>query len=111
MDGSFETVDGIPPSSLPSDAETERVDIGRTFPVVEHPERRPQIARDPSKVLVLSALDDTRRDTLRCGEALSVTLLEATTAGMATCPLTHMTEVAASRDIVSALTGIRCLRC
>lgn len=103
--GSFETVDGIPPSSLPSDAETERVDIGRTFPVVEHPERRPQIARDASKVLVLSALDDTRRDTLRCGEALSVTLLEATTAGMATCPLTHMTEVAASRDIVSALTG------
>jgi hypothetical protein len=31
--------------------------------------------------------------------------LEATMAGMATCPLTHMTEVSASRDIVSALTG------
>ena len=32
-------------------------------------------------------------------------LLDATLAGMATCPLTHMTEVAASRNIIAALTG------
>jgi hypothetical protein len=54
---------------------------------------------------VLSVLDDTRRDILTCGEALSATLLEATMAGLATCPLTHLTEVGASRAIVSALTG------
>jgi hypothetical protein len=102
---SFEVVDGIPHSSLVSAAESDRVDIGRVFPITHHRERRTQVAEDRSKVLVLSALDDTRRDILTCGEALSVALLEATMAGMATCPLTHVTEVAASRDIVSALTG------
>ena len=103
--GPFEVLDGIPHSSLASAAENERVDIGRSFPVAHHAERRSQVASDHSKVLVLSALDDTRRDMLTCGEALSVVLLEATMADMATCPLTHMTEVSASRDIVSALTG------
>jgi len=103
--GPFATHDGIPHSSLVSAAESDRVDIGRNFPITHHRERRPEVAEDQSKVLVLSALGDTRRDTLTCGEALSVTLLEATMAGMATCPLTHMIEVDASRDIVSGLTG------
>lgn len=56
-------------------------------------------------LLVLSAVGDTRRDILSCGEALSALLLESTMAGLATCPLTHLTEVEASRAIVSALTG------
>ncbi|MGH3645197.1 MAG: Acg family FMN-binding oxidoreductase [Mycobacterium sp.] len=103
--GPFATNDGIPHSALVSAAESDRVDIGRSFPVTHHRERRSQVAEDHSKVLVLSALGDTRRDVLTCGEALSVVLLEATMAGLATCPLTHMTEVQASRDIVSALTG------
>ncbi|MDT5339148.1 MAG: hypothetical protein QOD90_4653 [Mycobacterium sp.] len=103
--GPFETQDGIPDSSLVTAAESDRVDIGRNFPVTHHRERRSQVTEDRSKVLVLSALGDTRRDILTCGEALSVALLEATMAGMATCPLTHMTELGASSDIVGNLTG------
>lgn len=102
-----EMSDGIPHSSLVSAAESDRVDIGRSFPVTHHRERRSQVNEDHAKVLVLSALDDTRRDILTCGESLSVALLEATVAGMATCTLSHMTEVEASRDIVGELTGHR----
>ncbi len=101
----FEVVDGIPHSSLVSAAESDRVDIGRSFPVTQHRERRPQVSEDRSKILVLSALGDTRRDILACGEALSAALLEATMAGLATCPLTHLTELDASREVVSGLTG------
>ena len=57
----FETIDGIPHSSLVSAAESERVDIGRTFPVTRHSERRAGIDVDRSKVLVLSTEGDTRR--------------------------------------------------
>jgi hypothetical protein len=101
----FETTDGIPESSLVSAAESDRVDVGRTFPVTSHQDRRLDVGEDQSTILVLSARDDTRRDILGCGESLSAVLLEATMVGMATCTLTHMTEVAASRDIISALTG------
>jgi hypothetical protein len=103
--GPFQGQDGIPNSSLATAAESDRVDIGRNFPVSHHRERRAQVVEDASTVLVLSALGDSRRDIVTCGEALSVALLEATMAGMATCPLTHMTELAVSSDIVSALTG------
>jgi hypothetical protein len=105
--GSFASDAGIPPSALITAAESDRVDIGRSFPVIHRPDRRQQVVEDQAKVLVLSALGDERRDILTCGAALSVTLLEATMAGMATCPLTHMTEVEASRDILGALTGRR----
>jgi nitroreductase len=103
--GQFESMEGIPHSSLLSSAESERVDIARTFPVAHHRERRAQVTADHSRVLVLSALGDTRSDLLTCGEALSVVLLEATMAGLATCPLTHMTELEASRDMIGTLTG------
>ena len=101
----FETTDGIPHSSLVSAAESERVDVGRNFPVTPHSERRVSIDEDRSKVLVLSTDGDTREDALACGEMLSRVLLECTLAGMATCPLTHMTEVAASRHIIATLYG------
>jgi hypothetical protein len=101
----FETIDGIPHSSLVSAAESERVDVGRTFPVTSHSERRPSIHEDRSVVLVLSTEGDTREDALGCGEMLSRVLLDCTLAGMATCTLTHLTEVAASRHIISTLIG------
>ena len=40
---------------------------------------------------------------LQCGEMLSAVLLEATMAGLATCTLTHITELEASRHIVATL--------
>ncbi|RDH78296.1 NAD(P)H nitroreductase [Mycolicibacterium moriokaense] len=101
----FELDDGIPRSALVSAAESERVDIGRNFPVTHNPERRTEIAEDHAKIVVLSTYDDTRDDILRCGEMLSAVLLDATMAGLATCTLTHITEVPASRQILSTLIG------
>ena len=66
-----------------------------------------QIDRDHSKILVLSTFDDSRENTLKCGEALSRVLLECTAAGFATCPLTHMIELHDSRETVRRLTGRR----
>lgn len=103
----FALAEGVPPSALISDTERLRVDVGRTFPVRSHQDRRPEVATDWSKVLVLSTLEDTRADILCCGEALSAVLLECTMAGMATCTLTHVIESNQSRDIVRDLIGQR----
>ena len=100
----FEITDGIPPSSLVSASEGDRVDIGRSFPVTHHSqERRAGFGKDHSKVLVLSTPDTERVSVLECGEMLSAVLLEATMAGLATCTLTHITELQASRDVVASL--------
>jgi hypothetical protein len=99
----FKLTDGIPPSSLISAAESDRVDIGRNFPVTHNSDRRPQVDEDHAKILVLSSDDSTHDDVLRSGEALSAVLLEATMAGLATCTLTHLTEVLASRMVVAKL--------
>jgi hypothetical protein len=100
----FATSDGIPPSAVVSEAEEQRVDVGRAFPTRGHGARRADIEQDHSKILVLSTIEDTRADAFGCGEALSTVLLECTIAGLATCTLTHMTEVEASREIVRGLT-------
>ncbi|ULE33424.1 Acg family FMN-binding oxidoreductase [Mycobacterium sp. IDR2000157661] len=101
----FATDEGIPPDTLVSEAERDRVDVGRAFPVAHHDrERRAALGRDRSKILVLSTYDSERVGVLQCGEMLSAVLLEATMAGLATCPLSHITEVQASRDVVASLT-------
>lgn len=97
--------DGLSTGVLPSTAEASHVDIARDFPTYGVGDRRPQVDSDHSKVLVLSTFDDSRENTLRCGEVLSRVLLECTAAGFATCPLTHMIEVHASREMVRAITG------
>jgi hypothetical protein len=103
--GHFENSDGIPRSSLVSAAESDRVDVGRPFPVSAHNERRAGFGQDQSTVLVLSTDEDTRDDAFRCGEALSAVLLECTLAGMATCTLTHLTEIQSSRHLIGTLIG------
>ncbi len=87
-------------------ATSAAVDIRRTFPGTDqHPHRG---GSDHSRIVVLSTHhEDARLDVLRCGEALSAVLLECTVAGLATCTLTHMTELAPSREIVRGLTGQR----
>ncbi len=89
-------------------ATSVEVDIRRSFPgdaTDQHPHRG---GPDRSKIVVLSTHnEDARLDVLRCGEALSAVLLECTAAGLATCTLTHMTELAPSREIVRGLIGQR----
>ncbi len=103
--GHFENSDGIPRSSLVSEAESDRVDVGRTFPVSDHDERRAGFGQDQSTVLVLSTDEDTREDAFRCGEALSAVFLECTVAGKATCPLSQLTDLWSSRHLIGTLTG------
>jgi nitroreductase len=105
--GHSDTEGGVPSGALPSAAEASHVDIAREFPAYGSGDRRPQVDRDQSKILVLSTYDDNRENTLRCGEALSRLLLECTAAGLATCILTHMIELHTSREIVRRLTGRR----
>lgn len=99
--------EGLPANALASDTEHHRVDVGREFPVRSHQDRRPEVEADWSKILVVSTLEDTRADVLSCGEVLSTVLLECTVAGMATCTLTHLTEMDESREIVRSLIGQR----
>ena len=103
--GYAEPSEGIPPTALVSDADSERVDVGRHFPAAGDDNRRPGVDRDHSLVLVLSTYDDSRKNVLRCGEVLSTVLLECTTAGLATCTLTHMIEINVSREAIRRLTG------
>ena len=99
----YETTQGIPPSALVSAEESERVDVGRDFPVGTQSERRVGFGEDQSKVAVLSTFSNDRRDVLQCGEMLSAVLLEATMASLATCTLTHITEQHAGRNLVASL--------
>jgi nitroreductase len=102
---SFAEREGIPRSALITATESERVDIGRSFPVTASPERRGHLDEDRAGVLVLSTADDSRESVLRCGEALSAVLLDATMAGMSTCTVTHVTEVPEGRDVLASLIG------
>jgi hypothetical protein len=99
----FATTDGIPQSALVSAAESERVPVSRVFPVAAHTYRRPGIDDDAAQILVLCTDGYSRADALDCGEALSKVLLDCTMAGFATCPVTQVTELHASRDIISGL--------
>ena len=99
----FEFDQGLPSSSRLSESEAARVDIARAFPTTGYGRRRPQVESDRSKVVVLSTRGDTSDEVLRCGEALSAVLLECTLAGLATCTLTHMIEVAPARELIRGL--------
>lgn len=101
----FEVSEGIPYSSLISAAESERVGINRHFPVTRNRDRRAGVTRDFSKILMLSTDDDSPANALACGEALSAVLLECTMAGLATCPVSQLTELSVSRELLAALTG------
>jgi hypothetical protein len=103
--GRFRESDGIPASSLVSAAESDRVGVGRQFPVTHGGERRVEIPGDYAKVVLLSTDTDSRADALASGEALSAALLECTMAGFATCTLTHLTEVRTTRELIAALMG------
>ncbi len=101
----FEASEGIPYSALVSASESSRVDVQRAFPTPRHRERRTEVPEDDSTILLLSTGGDSRADALASGEALSAVLLECTLAGLATCPVTHVTELKITRELVATLLG------
>jgi nitroreductase len=100
----FEAAEGIPYSALVSAPETERVGVNRVFPLTHGKERRTAIGHDYSKILILSTDDDNPSDAVAAGEALSTVLLECTMAGLATCPVTQLTELSVTREILATVT-------
>ncbi|MDT7765377.1 MAG: hypothetical protein QOC63_4797 [Mycobacterium sp.] len=99
---------GLSYSALPSAAQSDHVDVARRFPATRQRSLDDSRGNDRSMIVVLSTSDeDARLQVLRCGEALSAVLLECTMAATATCTLTHMTELAQSREIIRQLTGQR----
>jgi len=103
--GEFRVSDGIPYASLVSAAEGDRVDVGRNFPARGGRERRIEIAEDHAEIVLISTDADGRADALASGEALSAVLLECTMAGLATCTLTHITEVRTTRELLAEMLG------
>lgn len=93
--GHAPAAEGVPDTALPVEG---AVPVGREFPIGTL--GSPSSGPDRAALVVISTDADTRLDWLRSGEALSHLLLTATARGMATCPVTHLTEVAASRRIV-----------
>jgi hypothetical protein len=102
---SFRHSEGVPQTSLVSTSEGDRVGVNRQFPDGGQGHRRSAISRDQAKILVLSTPGDTPVEAFRSGQVLSAVLLECTMAGLATCPLTHITEVEESRQIIQELIG------
>ncbi|MFF0488446.1 Acg family FMN-binding oxidoreductase [Nocardia sp. NPDC004068] len=100
--GNSEPPEGIPTDALVSHAEQSRVDVGRAFPAAQHSARRADLT-DAARLAVFSTEEDAPPRWLRTGEALSAVLLEATAAGLATCPVTHITELPAGRRTVATL--------
>lgn len=101
----FRLSEGIPPSALVSESERRRVGVNRSFRPSGHLDRRGGTALDEADIVVLSTPADTREDAFTSGQALSTVLLDLTAAGLATCTMTHLTEVEAGRDAVRRLTG------
>ena len=95
--------EGVPREALPSEFEHQRVPTGRKFPATNRPSRRPEVDQDHSRIIVLTTNGECRLEWLQCGEALSALLVEATVYGLATCSLTHITELPQSREIVRKL--------
>jgi hypothetical protein len=100
----FELDQGVPSTARVSATEAGHIEVARAFPLAGQGDRRPALASDRSKILVMSTHGDTSPEFLRCGEALSMVLLECTIAGLATCTLTHMIEVTPSRELIRGLT-------
>ena len=95
--------EGIPEGALANEAHGRGVEVNRRFPTDRHAQRSSAEPRDEAKIVVLSTSGDTRADALNCGQVLSSILLECTMAGLATCTVTHLTELEASRAVVREL--------
>jgi nitroreductase len=96
--GRYAATSGVPARSTPkSDGSVSaRVFAGAALSQPSGSEQE----TDNAVVLALGTADDTDMSRLRAGEASSLTLLTATTLGLASCPMTEPLEVAETRDAV-----------
>ena len=100
--GNFDLAEGIPPAALATVREAALVDVGRDFPIPPGAPHRAE-APDRAALVALGTVGNSEPEWLATGEALSTTLLSATAAGLATCPLTHITEIPAALRAIGAL--------
>ncbi|MGO9383818.1 MAG: Acg family FMN-binding oxidoreductase [Mycobacterium sp.] len=96
-------LEGIPESALMSEEQRRGVEVNRRFPGKGDTRKDSARTHDQATILVLFTHGETRADALDCGQALSEVLLECTMAGLATCIVTHLTELEAGRDIIREL--------
>jgi nitroreductase len=94
--------DGVPSVALPAGRRT--VATEREFPSGSAIGAAPD-DEDRAAIMLFSTATDSRLDWLRCGEALSAVLLACTDRGLATCPVTHLTESAEPRAFLRELAG------
>ncbi|BAW07631.1 Acg family FMN-binding oxidoreductase [Nocardia seriolae] len=106
--GGSEVLEGVPAAALVSETERHRVEIARAFPAAEDAERRAGLT-DAAALAVLGTHDDSPLRWLHTGEALSAVLLECAAAGLASCALTHVTELPATRRDLADLLPHRIL--
>jgi nitroreductase len=93
-------VDGVPASNIPAH-ETHHDDTTmRAFPhgVLTQPPAGDQ--NDAAELLVLATATDEPVSRLRAGEAMSAVLLSATALRLATCPVSQVLEIEATRELV-----------
>lgn len=101
--GHYRLFDGVPRSALPALDKRAAVPSGREFPSgTLQPQRD---VPDHATLLVISTLEDTPVDWLRCGEALSALLLKAAAARLGACPITHVTELEPARALLREATA------
>ncbi|GGI92168.1 NAD(P)H nitroreductase [Saccharopolyspora subtropica] len=96
--GRHASPEGVPVRSIP--AEHLRGMPERDFALVAEGELPVPILDDGAVLAVLSTRGDSYESWLAAGEALSAVLLTATEHGLATCPLSQISEGAASRNQV-----------
>jgi len=95
--------EGIPSGALATASESADVAAGRPFPTPMRSESTQSRGSDESSVLLLSTHSDTKAEWLASGRAFSAIVLDATVRQLATCPLTHLTEVRQSRELIRGL--------
>jgi nitroreductase len=98
--GTTGTTEGIPAAVLLTPVAAQRVQMARDFQASGGTLTPSAQTPDGAALTVLRTADDDRRSWLRTGEALAAVLLEATAAGLATCTLTHITEIPDSRVVL-----------
>jgi hypothetical protein len=91
--------EGVPATNIPTERRHGDTTM-RAFPNGQLTERVDRWEDDAGELLVLATSTDNAEARLRAGEAMSAILLWATDFRMATCPLSQVLEVEATRNLV-----------